>query len=29
LTTRLTIQRFGTGSMSPNCVVMTCSTGVD
>ena len=28
LMTKLTIQRFGTGSRSPICVVMTCSTGV-
>ena len=28
LITKLISQRFGAGSMSPTCVVMTCSTGV-
>ena len=28
LMTKLTIQRLGTGSRSPSCVVITCSTGV-
>ena len=28
LMTKLTIQRFGAGSRSPTCVVITCSTGV-
>jgi hypothetical protein len=28
LTTRLTIMRLGKSSMSPNCVTITCLTGV-